>query len=87
MSWLFYRECGVKIWYFHLIVMNDGSLFKGDLNVLSKNKLAKLSNADRGPYQVFHSTSQWIYDVRKLLRSDNPVVKYMDYDLYPLLSF
>ena len=51
---------------------------------LAKHKVAKLSYSVRGPYQIVRHTGLGRYFVRKLHKPDNPEVKFMAYDLYPL---
>ena len=54
-------------------------------NDLSQNKVAKLSYSVRGPYKIICNTRFGNYLVRKLNTPDSPELKFMAYDLYPLL--
>ena len=49
-----------------------------------REKVAKLTYAVRGPYQIIRTTGHGSYFVRKLHRPDSPELKFMAYDLYPL---
>ena len=50
----------------------------------SKDKVAKLSYAVRGPFQIIQGTSRGGYIVRKLNKPDSPDLKFMSEDLYIL---
>ena len=52
---------------------------------LSKHKVTELSYSVRGPCQIIRNTGFSSYFVRKLNKPHSPELKFMAYDLYPLL--
>ena len=50
-----------------------------------KEKVSKLCDTVRGPYQILCSTGYGSDFVKKLHKPDSPELNFMAYDLYPLL--
>ena len=53
-------------------------------NNKKKRKAPSLCHTVRGPYEIIHTTGYGTYLVYKLHRPDNPKLKFMAYDVYPL---
>ena len=71
----------------NLVVFQAGDIVMARTSIqsnLSKNKVAKISYSDRGPYQIVHHTGFGSYYVRKLHKPDSPELKFVAYDLYSL---
>ena len=73
----------------NLIDLKPGDIVMVQIVIQSnkkREKVAKLSYALRGAYQIIRTTGHGSYFVRKLHRPDCPELKVMAYDLYPLPS-
>ena len=71
----------------NIVVLQPGDIVMARTSVQSnkqREKVAKLTYAVRGPYQIIRTTGHGSYFVRKLHRPDSPELKFMAYDLYPL---
>ena len=68
----------------NIVSMQPGDLFMARTAVQSdksKDKVAKLSYAVRGPFQIIRGTGRGGYIVRKLNKPDSPELKFMSEDL------